>query len=281
VRPDTASRVTVRARKYTGSGRTYAALAGAGFRRYATYRQATIAGASTNIVFGFLRCYALLAVAAGAGGVAAGYDAPKLATYVWASQGMLAVVYIWGWPDFADRVRTGEVVADLLRPVDPVFYLLAIDLGRAGFALLTRFVAPMVAGALAFDLYAPRHPVTYPLFALSLVLAVLVCFGCRHVVYCSVYWLMDIRGPHLAWSVLSSLLAGLYLPLWLLPEPLPALLEYGKPFPAMVQTPMDVLTERGPAGPAVARQAGWVVVALVAARLVQRRAERRLVVQGG
>jgi ABC-2 type transport system permease protein len=49
----------------------------------------------------------------------------------------------------------------------------------------------------------------------------------------------------------------------------------------MVQTPMDVLTERGPAGPAVAHQAGWVVVALVAARLVQRRAERRLVVQGG
>jgi ABC-2 type transport system permease protein len=31
--------------------RTFAALSAAGFRRYATYRQATVAGAFTNIVF--------------------------------------------------------------------------------------------------------------------------------------------------------------------------------------------------------------------------------------
>jgi ABC-2 type transport system permease protein len=280
VRPHTASVVAL-ARKYGVPARTYAALAAAGFRRHATYRQATIAGASTNIVFGFLRCYALLAVVAGAGGVAAGYDAPKLATYVWASQGMLAVVHVWGWPEFAERVRSGDVVADLLRPVDPVSYLLAIDVGRAGFAVLTRFVSPVVVGALVFDLYAPRRLATYPLFAVSLALAVLVCFACRHVVYCSVYWIMDVRGPHLAWSLASSFLAGLYLPLWLLPDPLPTVLVYGTPFPAMVQTPMDVLTERGPAGPAIARQLAWAVATLAAARLVQRRAERRLVVQGG
>ena len=38
-----------------------AALARAGFRRYSTYRQATVAAAFTNTVFGFLRCYVLLA----------------------------------------------------------------------------------------------------------------------------------------------------------------------------------------------------------------------------
>ena len=48
---------------------TFGALAWSGFRRYATYRQATAAGSFTNIVFGFLRCYVLLAVAAGAVGV--------------------------------------------------------------------------------------------------------------------------------------------------------------------------------------------------------------------
>ena len=37
--------------------RTYGALVRSGFRRYATYRQATVAGAVTNSVFGFLRCY--------------------------------------------------------------------------------------------------------------------------------------------------------------------------------------------------------------------------------
>jgi ABC-2 type transport system permease protein len=268
----------------TGAGpalRVYAALARAGFRRYATYRQATIAGVSTNIVFGFLRCYALFAAAAGAGGVAAGYDRPRLATYVWVTQGMLATVNMWGPPEHAQRIRTGDVVADLLRPVDPVWHLLAVDLGRAGFALLTRFAAPILAGALAFDLYAPQRWSTYPLFAVSLLLALLVCFGCRHMVHCSVYWLLDVRGPDMAWMLASSLLAGLYFPLWFLPDAVSAFLVYATPFPALLQTPMDVLTERGPAAPALARQAGWAAFALVGAHLVQRRAERKMVIQGG
>jgi ABC-type uncharacterized transport system permease subunit len=87
-------------------------LARSGFRRYATYRQATVAGAVTNTVFGLLRCYVLLAVAAGAGGLAAGYDSAQLATYVWVGQGLLAVVMLWGWSDLADRIRTGAVATD-------------------------------------------------------------------------------------------------------------------------------------------------------------------------
>ena len=70
---------------------TFGALAWSGFRRYATYRQATIAGSFTNMVFGFLRCYVLLAVGGRArpAAVPAGYDARQLATYVWVGQGLL------------------------------------------------------------------------------------------------------------------------------------------------------------------------------------------------
>ena len=98
----------------------YLALARAGFRRYATYRIATLAGASTNITFGFLRCYALLAVATATGGSISGYDRPRLATFVWGSQGALAVIAIWDTYEQAERIRTGDVVVDLQRPVDPV-----------------------------------------------------------------------------------------------------------------------------------------------------------------
>lgn len=81
------------------------------FRRYSTYRQATLAGAFTNTVFGFLRCYVFLAVAAGAGGVAAGYRGAQLTTFVWVGQGLLAVVLFWGWTDLVERIRSGEVPA--------------------------------------------------------------------------------------------------------------------------------------------------------------------------
>nr|WP_244162055.1 ABC-2 family transporter protein [Micromonospora eburnea] len=254
-----------------------------GFRRYATYRQATVAGAVTNSVFGLLRYYVFLA-AAGATGRVAGYDRAQLATFVWVGQGLLAVVLIWGWTELADRIRTGDVAADLLRPVHPVTSYLATDLGRAGFASLARLLPPVLIGLFFFDVYLPRRPGTLPLFALSVLLAVVVCFGCRYLVNTTAYWLQDVRGPLILWTLCSGVLAGLYFPLGFLPGWLEALLRYGTPFPSLLQIPLDVLVERDPA-PAqlglVGVQVGWAVALLVLCRLVQRRAEQRLVVQGG
>lgn len=262
----------------------YLALASAGFRRFSSYRQATAASAFTNAVFGFLRCYVLLAVVANTGGSAAGYDRTQLATLVWVGQGMIGTIGLWGLVEFADRIRSGDVVADLLRPVDIVAQQLATDLGRAGFAVTTRFVAPMVVGALVFDLYTPRRWVTYPIFALSVLLAVVVCFACRFVVNASTYWLLDSRGPQLGWLALSSVGSGLYFPLRFLPPALATTLYLATPLPSLIQVPVDLLTERVTgAGAAVLLlvQAGWAAAMLWVCRLVQRRGERRLVVQGG
>jgi ABC-2 type transport system permease protein len=264
---------------------TFRAIARSGFRRWSTYRQATIAGAFTNVVFGFVRCYVLLAVAgATAGQRAGGYDAEQLATYVWTGQGLLSVVALWGWTDLADRIRTGDVAADLIRPVHPVVSYLAADLGRAGHAMLTRFVPPLIVGAIFFPLYQPQRWATVPLFALSIILAVVACFGCRFLVNASGYWSNDARGAIFFWTLSSGVLAGLYFPLRLLPDWLAVLLYVGTPFPSLLQTPSDVLVERdGPAVQAglVGLQAAWCVVLLALCVLVQRRAERKLVVQGG
>lgn len=94
----------------------FVALSRAGFRRFATYRQATVAAAATNSMFGFLRGYVLLAATAGAGGTAAGHDKRQLALFVRLGQGLIGVVGFWGWTDLADRIRTGEVVVDLDEP---------------------------------------------------------------------------------------------------------------------------------------------------------------------
>ncbi|MBO3738487.1 ABC transporter permease [Actinoplanes flavus] len=264
---------------------TFGALIGSGFRRYATYRQATIAGTFTNIVFGFLRCYVLLAVAATAAGQRpAGYTAEQLATYVWVGQGLLAVIGLWGWTELADRIRSGDIAADLLRPVPPLTGFLAADLGRALHGMLTRFVPPLLAGAVFFPLHTPSRWQTVPLFAVSVVLAVVICFGCRFVVNATAYWLQDARGPITLWTLGAGVLGGLYFPLRLLPAELTVALWVATPLPSLLQTPLDVIAERdGPALQAglVALQVVWAVLILALGALVQRRAERRLVVQGG
>ncbi|MGK5741996.1 ABC transporter permease [Micromonospora sp. URMC 103] len=263
--------------------RTFRAIAASGFRRYSTYRQAAVAGIVTNVVFGFLRCYVLLAVAGGAG-AAAGYDRRQLATFVWVGQGLLTVILLWGWTDLADRIRTGDITGDLLRPVHPVTSYLATDLGRAGYAALARLLPPTLVGPLFFDVYLPTRWPTVPLAVGSVTAAVVLSFACRYLVNATAYWLADVRGPMILWTVGSGVLAGLYFPLRFLPEWLHVPLWIATPFPSLLQTPLDVLVERDPLPVQVglvAVQVGWAALLLATARLVQRRAERRLAVQGG
>jgi ABC-2 type transport system permease protein len=268
-----------------GAITTFNALAKSGFRRYSTYRQATFAAAVTNTVFGFLHVYVLLAAAAGsASGAPGGYRPEQLVTYIWIGQGLLGVVMLWGYTDLSDRIRTGDIATDLLRPVHPVAQFLAVDIGRATHAMLTRFVPPVLIGHLAFDGHRPGRWWTVPAFLLSVVLAVVACFACRYLVNAVSYWWLDNRGVSFAWVMVGGVGSGLYFPLRFLPDWLLVTLWVGTPLPGLIQTPIDVLVERASPGwtaAMVAGQAGWAVALLATCHLVQRRAEHRMVVQGG
>ena len=126
---------------------------------------------------------------------------------------------------------------------------------------------------------------TYVLFAVSVLLAVLVCSACRYLVALTAFWLLDMRGVQMVWVVASGAGSGLYFPLPVLPDWLVTVLWVGTPFPALLQAPLDVLVERGGTGHGLLLVAGQAGVAAGAwsgsARLVQRRALRRLVIQGG
>lgn len=268
----------------TDAARAYLAFVAAGFRRYATYRQALVAAVVTNCTFGFLRCALLLTIVHASAAGVAGYDDARLTTFVWVGQGLIGLVFIWAPPELAERIRSGNVVMDLLRPVDPVWRELAADLGRAGYAALTRLVVPIAVGALFFPLYAPHRPVTYAAFAVSVLMAAVISFACRYLVNVAAYWLLDARGPQMAWILLSGVLGGLYFPLWFLPDAAAWVILAGTPFPSVIQIPLDVLVERGGPGQQALLlivQLAWTVAALAACQWVQRCAERKLVIQGG
>jgi ABC-2 type transport system permease protein len=257
----------------------YPQLLRAGYRRYASYRQATLAGLATNTVFGLLRAAVLTAVLAERGTVA-GYDVATAVTYVWLGQGLIGVVMLWGDQELARRVRTGDVVIDLGRPWDLQGAMLATDLGRAGHAVLLRLVPPAAFGALFFPFRWPERPQTWVFFAGSVVLAVVVSFGVRFLLNASAFWLLDVRGVVAVWGICGGVLSGLVLPLAWFPAWAQAVLSW-TPFPALFQTPIDVFTERGDAPGHLVTQVVWAVVLLLLGRLVLDRGARRLAVQGG
>lgn len=256
----------------------YPHLVRAGYRRHSGYRQAALAGLATNIVFGLLRAAVLVAVLAQRG-VVGGYDVATALTYVWLGQGLLAVVRLWGDTELSDRIRTGDVVVDLGRPWHLLAALLATDLGRAAHAVGVRLLPPVAIGVVFFPFRWPERLVTWPLFAVSVLLAVVVGFAFRFLLNAAAFWLLDARGVVAMYGVVSGVLSGLVLPLQLFPAWAQTVLWW-TPFPALIQAPIDVFTEQGGVA-VVAHQVLWAGLLLLAGHVALQRGTRRLVVQGG
>jgi ABC-2 type transport system permease protein len=262
----------------------YLTLARVGFRRYAAYPAATAAGLFTNVFFGFLLAYVLLAVYDLRADVG-GYDKADTVTFVWLAQGLLSVVasFAPSWWELSLRVRSGNVATDLQRPLDLQRMLLAQDFGRAAYQLLYRAAPPFLVGALVFDVVAPDSVVRWLAFGLSICLAVVVSFGIRFLANLMSFWLLDYRGPTTLVMVVSLLLSGLVVPLVFFPEPLGDLARL-LPFASILQLPIDVFVGAASGGEIVgvlALQAFWALALLALGRAVLAAGTKKLVVQGG
>lgn len=260
----------------------YWQVARRGFARYATYRAATFAGVFTNTVFGFMRAYVMVALFAVRPEVG-GYSLSDALTYTFVTQGMIMVVYLWGWFEIADGVRSGAIVTDLSRPLDYQCYWLAQDLGRAAYHGIWRGIPPFVLGALVFDLTIPSNPLIWVVFIVSVFLAATVSFAMRFILNLAAFWLMDYRGVVRLMSALWTFFSGFAIPVAFFPEPL-ATVTRTLPFVAFVEIPVEIFLGKydglGMAG-AVGFQIAWAVVLLAAGRWVLAAATRKVVIQGG
>lgn len=262
--------------------RLYWEVSRRGYRRFATYRAATLAGIFTNTAFGFMRAYVLVALFAARGSVG-GYDLPDAMTYVFVGQGMLMTVYMWGWWEIALAIRSGDVVTDLARPFDFQFYWLSQDLGRAFYHAVFRGIPPFILGALVFEMRLPGDPVTWAAFAASVVLAVCVSFALRFILNVLAFWLFDYRGVGALMAGIWTFFSGFAIPIAFFPERL-RLVANLLPFRAFFQTPVDLFlqkTEGADALIALGTQVAWAVALLAAGRLILAAARRKLVTQGG
>jgi ABC-2 type transport system permease protein len=259
------------------------ALGRAGFARWATYRTAALAGMFTNTVFGVIKLSVLLGITRETGGTVAGYDRSSLSTYVWVSQGLIAVVYVFGWSELALRVRTGDIAVDLARPVDLQLSWLATDLGRGVYALGARAVLPLLVGAALYGFHVPSDLAAIALLAPAVLLAIVVSFACRFLVNLAAFWVVEVRGLVTFYVLTMNLLCGLLILVQLFPTWL-KVVAYATPFPWLLQAPCDLATGQVSGWAAlgtVGAQVGWALALLAAGRVVLARGVRKLEVQGG
>ena len=252
------------------------------YRRYRAYGAANVAGLLTNAFFGLLRSYVFIALYR-ARPVAEGYRLEDALTYVWLTQALIMPIYLWGWQEIALTIRSGDVVGDLSKPFNYFGFWLSRDLGRAAYHILYRWLPTVAMGLVLFGIRLPGNPATWPVFAVSLLLAIVISFCLRFMINVGAFWTTDVRGIMGMTLLFVNFLSGFLVPLEFFPPALRAVAE-ALPFAGMVSIPMNVFLERAQGAALLAllaKQALWAAVFVLAAQLLMGAATRKLVVQGG
>ncbi len=192
-------------------------LVAAGFRRGTAYPLAALGGLVANATFGLLKVGILFATVDAAGGERRGYDVGTMSAYVWLSQGLLGSVNLFGRTDVGERIKSGDIAVDFIRPLDVQATSVALEVGSRLFALLPRGLPSVVIGALVVGMAMPMTPLPYVLGALSVLLGITLSCTTVYLVAVSRFWLVEGRGLEILYMVASGFLAGLFVPVPLFP----------------------------------------------------------------
>ncbi|MFI6632738.1 ABC transporter permease [Nonomuraea fuscirosea] len=258
----------------------YARLVRYGFRKHATYVWAALAGAFTNSVFGILRAYILIALWQARPGLA-GYDVTDAITYCFVTQAFIGPMQLFGGGlGLPERIRSGDIALDLVRPAPLQAWTLAEDAGRAAYLFLVRGIPPMLVGALVFGIHFPAGPGRWLAFLTGFALGVVVSFGWRYLIALSVCWLLDDRGVAVVSLVLTTFFSGMMIPLHLFPGWLGDLAAV-LPWAAMVQLPTDLYLGKAAVAQTLALQALWAVILIGLGTAGTRAIRHKVVIQGG
>jgi ABC-2 type transport system permease protein len=262
--------------------RLFGELARRSFQRHLTYRAAILAGLATNIFFGILRVAVMVALY-GTRTEVVGMDLRAAITFTGLAQAVIAYLSIFGWYDLMRSISSGEVAADLLKPLSYYRFWMAVDLGRALVAFLLRGVTMMLFYLLFFDITSPTTVGQWLALTLSCILSWVLSFAWRFWVNLAAFWTPNAIGVGRFAFGVAWVLSGFFMPLRFFPEWFQRLCHL-TPFPSMVNTTIEVylgLLSGAALLQALFVQVVWIVVLTGASHLTMRAGVHKLVIQGG
>ncbi len=266
-----------------GPLRPYLQYARLAFQRRATYRLANWTGIGVNVFFLLVHAQVLLAFFRSRAD-ALGWSPQDAVLYFTASEALLMVIGIF--PDYrynlSERIRSGEVVTDLARPVTLFWRDFAERFGTGLYFMAARFPPVFVTGMLVFSVTPPLRLETC-LFPVSLVLAVGVSAALWYLVCAAAYFRDTANGELAALVFVNTLFGGVFVPLDFYPDWLRVIADV-LPFRATLYTPVALFAGKlagAPLALALLHQLLWFAVLCAAALAIEARGLRRLATQGG
>jgi ABC-2 type transport system permease protein len=270
--------------------RPFLAVIGARYRMLLQYRAAAFAGFGTQLFWGAIKLMVLAAFYA-----VASAEPPmsmtQIVAYVWLGQALFALLPWNVDPEIAEKMRTGSVAYELLRPLDLyafwfartlAFKTASATLRMIPMVLTCVFVLPLL-GLGAWALPPPASQASFLMFLMAIGATVLLTTAITMILHLALFWTLSGRGFNAIMYGLVGFFSGLIVPLPLLPEWLQGVL-YWQPFRGLADVPFRIYSGSIPAAEAgfeILLQLGWTAVMVGLGYAVYWYARGRLVVQGG
>lgn len=184
----------------------------------------------------------------------------------------------------AAEIRDGQISALMIKPLNHLTYRLSLFLSyRALYSVVT---LPIVAALLFWFreyLQAPAHLSTWPLFALSTIMAAFIQFFIAYSLAMLAFWILEVSTVVFILYSFEYFLSGQIFPLDLLP---PTLLGFVKwsPFTYELFFPAQIYLERiegTELSTGLAIQAGWTLATFLLARTLWSLGVRKYQAVGG
>lgn len=212
-------------------------------------------------------------------------------TFTGLSQAVIGPLALFSWFEVTRAVYSGEIAADLLKPMGYYSSWLARDAGRAGAAFVWRSATILLAYVLMFrwiappgaNFVTPADATAWLAVLLAALLAWWISFSWRFLANVAAFWTPDAQGIVRLAFIFSWFASGFIMPLRFYPDWVVRLCML-TPFPHTVNTVVEIYLGLldGPAMlAALASQLAWGVALTAACMLALRAGVRRLVILGG
>lgn len=187
---------------------------------------------------------------------------------------------IW---EMYDKVRSGDIALEMMRPFDlPLRYLFA-DFGSVSFYIVTALLPVYSLLFIFFDLSLPTSWTTWAFFILSAFLGFLIRYAMELAFGLLTFWLVETGGLQDIFYFSLSLLSGAVVPLWFFPSWLVTIADI-LPFKTIYFIPNAIFVGELSGSEllfSIGLQVFWLIVTYAILRFVWWRATKRVVVQGG
>ncbi|MFZ5944782.1 MAG: ABC transporter permease [Bacillota bacterium] len=205
-------------------------------------------------------------------------------SYVLISQ-LLQGIHSAGTPlwEIQEKVRTGDIVSEIIRPYHYPIRLLFADFGSIAFYFFTAILPIYTILIVFLKPIIPASPIQWVLFLSSAMLGFLIRYCIELTFGLFTFWLVETGGVEDIYYFAISLFSGAMIPLWFFPDWLESLVRF-LPFQGIYFIPNSIFAGQL-AGKeifsALGIQVFWLIISATILRLVWFRAVNKIVVQGG